>query len=114
MRQAPLATNPCQQCGACCAAFRVSFYWSEASALPASHIEQVSPLMACMAGTNRVAPHCAGLAGVVGEAVRCTVYDQRPPPCREVTPGDDKCLRARARHGLAPLLGLAPPVPLGA
>jgi hypothetical protein len=81
----------------------VSFYWSEAGALPASHIEQVSPLMACMAGTNSAAPRCAGLTGAVGQDVQCTVYDLRPSPCREVEPGDDKCTRARTRHGLAPL-----------
>ena len=27
-------TNPCQSCGACCAAYRVSFYWAEGEGLP--------------------------------------------------------------------------------
>ena len=40
------AANPCLDCGACCASFRVSFYWSEAEArgLPAEMTEQVEYL----------------------------------------------------------------------
>ncbi|WP_374212354.1 YkgJ family cysteine cluster protein [Thiothrix subterranea] len=26
--------NPCMTCGACCASFRVSFYWGETDAAP--------------------------------------------------------------------------------
>ena len=99
--------NPCQQCGACCAAFRVSFYWAEADALPAPYIERINPWMACMAGTNSASPRCGALQGTIGSSVDCTVYDQRPSPCREVEPGDAKCARARERHGLIPL----PPIP---
>ena len=96
--------TPCQQCGACCAAFRVSFYWSEAIDLPEEHIEQVTPWVACMAGTNSATPRCAGLDGIVGRSVQCTVYEQRPSPCREVMPGDAKCTRAREYHGLPHLV----------
>lgn len=71
--------------------------------MPAAKTERLGPLMACMAGTNSATPHCTALTGVVGQQVQCIVYDQRPSPCREVEPGDDKCIRARARHGLAPL-----------
>ena len=96
----------CQRCGACCAAFRVSFYWAEAEAvgLPSACVEPLTPVYACLVGTNRAAPHCQALQGRVGEWVACSHYAQRPSPCREVQPGDDKCLRARARHGL-PSLG---------
>jgi uncharacterized protein len=95
----------CTRCGACCAAFRVSFYWAEAATrgLPEELTEQVGPMHACMAGTNRAAPHCAALAGTVGGEVCCTAYEARPSPCREVEPGDDKCRRARERHGLPAL-----------
>jgi len=58
---------------------------------------------ACMAGTNAASPRCAALRGTAGGLVDCGVYAQRPAPCREVQPGDDKCERARNRHGLAPL-----------
>ncbi|RJG27638.1 YkgJ family cysteine cluster protein [Massilia cavernae] len=97
--------DECMRCGACCASFRVSFYWSEAEdrAIPDRATEQVSPFYMCMAGTNSKAPRCGALAGEIGGRVQCGLYDQRPSPCREVQPGDDKCLRARARHGLPAL-----------
>lgn len=97
--------NPCLACGACCMSFRVSFYWAEAEArgLPAALTEQVTPFHACMAGTNSAQPRCAALEGVAGGAVACSVYEHRPDPCREVEPGDDKCTRARGKHGWTPL-----------
>ena len=64
---------------------------------------KVNDFYACMAGTGGAAPHCAALQGVVGKQVTCTVYEQRPAPCREVEPGDDKCNQARARYGLPKL-----------
>jgi Fe-S-cluster containining protein len=96
------ASNPCLSCGACCTSYRVSFYWAEADerGLPLSLTEQVNPHMACMAGTNAKQPRCAALHGPVGGPISCGVYAQRPSPCREVQIGDDKCLQARARHGL--------------
>lgn len=62
--------------------------------------EKVSPHLACMAGTNRPDPRCGALQGEVGRAVSCGVYPSRPPPCREVEIGSEKCNSARARHGL--------------
>lgn len=90
-------------CGACCAAFRVSFYWREGQALPDALVGKVTEHLACMAGTNRPEPHCAALQGEIGTEVFCSVYSLRPPPCREVQVGDSKCSRARMRHGLPPL-----------
>ena len=100
--------NPCLDCGACCASFRVSFYWSEAEArgLPAALTEQVNPWFSCMAGTNDARPHCIALSGNVGQSVGCTVYEMRPEPCREVQAGDEQCAKARARHGMTPLPSL--------
>jgi Fe-S-cluster containining protein len=98
--------SPCTTCGACCATYRVSFYWAEAEPLPAALTRPLGRWYACMAGTEQPQPRCAALAGEIGGPVACTVYDQRPSPCRELQPGDDKCRRARARHGLPP--GLAP------
>ena len=97
--------DECQRCGACCAKFRVSFYWAEAwsRGLPDLLVEKVNAQMACMAGTNQPDPRCLALQGSVGEQVRCTVYGIRPEPCRELMPGDAKCLQARQRHGLPPL-----------
>jgi Fe-S-cluster containining protein len=98
-------SNPCLSCGACCMSYRVSFYWAEAEArgLPAGLTEQVNAFYSCMAGTNASQPRCAALQGPPGGPVACTVYEQRPDTCREVQVGDDKCTRARARHGLTPL-----------
>jgi Fe-S-cluster containining protein len=62
-----------------------------------------------MRGTWSDQPHCIALAGTVGEAVSCTIYDARPSPCRDLrmswedgTP-NPQCDRARARYDLAPL-----------
>ena len=100
-----MPANPCRDCGACCAAFRVSFYWAEAAerGLPDELIEAVTPHIAAMRGTNTAQPHCGALEGRMGAEVRCSVYASRPSPCREVEPGDERCARARARYGLTPL-----------
>jgi uncharacterized protein len=83
----------------------VSFYWAEAASrgLPASAVEPLTPHLSCMAGTNRAQPHCTALQGEIGQQVSCSLYLQRPSPCREVQPGEDKCNRARAAYGLPPL-----------
>jgi Fe-S-cluster containining protein len=97
--------NVCQQCGACCAHFRVSFYWAEATqlGLPESYVEQLDRHRGVMAGTNHPAPRCRALQGEIGTQVTCLQYPARPSPCREVQPGDEKCNTARAKHGLEPL-----------
>lgn len=97
------ADNPCISCGACCATYRVSFYWTEGLALPPALTERLTPHLGCMAGTSSKAPHCRALQGQVGASSGCSVYAQRPSPCRELQMGDAQCQRARAHHGLAPL-----------
>ncbi len=101
--------SPCTRCGACCAHFRVSFYWAEAAerGLPETLYEPLTPVMACMRGTHSKTPRCSALAGEVGGQVACTVYAQRCSPCRELQPGDAKCQQARAAHGLPALAGTA-------
>lgn len=95
----------CQTCGACCAYFRVSFYWAEADdapggTVPAGLTESINPHMRCMQGTNAKQPRCVALGGQVGQQVACTIYDKRSSSCKELMPGDEKCLKARAHHGL--------------
>jgi hypothetical protein len=106
-----LPPNICQQCGACCAFFRVSFYWAEATqlGLSDSSMERVSTHLACMNGTNQPTPRCHALHGEVGKQVTCSVYAARPSPCRETQPGDEQCNKARARHGLAAIGTQDPP-----
>ncbi|WP_290871091.1 YkgJ family cysteine cluster protein [Aquabacterium sp.] len=96
----------CQRCGACCAQFRVSFYWAEADDAPGGTVpvgltETVSPHTRCMQGTWSSQPRCTALEGDVGRHVGCRIYDLRPTPCRQVTAGDAQCLKARAAHGLS-------------
>lgn len=105
--------SPCLSCGACCAHFRVSFYWGEmlgAGGLVPDHLtERVDLHRSCMAGTNQSEPRCVALQGVVGERVTCTIYPERPSPCREfnynggTTEYNEGCDKARARFGLPPL-----------
>lgn len=104
----------CLRCGACCAAFRVDFHYAdlETEEIPGVPVALAFPLIGRlwrMRGTDDAAPRCAALEGEVGVAVRCTIYDRRPGPCRDFAPyaplgiGDDACDRARRRHGLPPL-----------
>lgn len=99
------AAFDCQRCGACCAYFRVSFYWGEADdapggTVPAALTRPVNAHLRCMAGTERRPSRCVALAGEIGREVACTIYDRRSSSCQELQPGDEKCLRARAAHGL--------------
>ena len=106
--------HPCLRCGACCAAYRVGFYWAEADdgagPVPAALTEPVGPLRRAMAGTARGAtPRCIALAGHLGARVACTIHPERPSPCREFAAShahgqaEPRCDDARARHGLPPL-----------
>ncbi|MBN1287107.1 MAG: YkgJ family cysteine cluster protein, partial [Anaerolineae bacterium] len=56
-----LLENPCLHCGACCAHYRVSFYWGEAgplqsNAVPPELTEEVTDFRRCMKGTNQKQP----------------------------------------------------------
>lgn len=111
--------NPCRTCGACCAYFRVSFYWGETDEAPGGYVPAEltvpePPFYHLMRGTERIPPRCVALEGEVGRAVRCRIYERRPSPCREfgiqwksgrviVTPEAlERCNRARAAWGLPP------------
>ena len=109
-----MADFACLTCGACCAAFRVDFHRADlASAgqpgVPPELAVTVTGNTLRMRGTDAAPPRCAALEGVIGEKVHCTIYDQRPGPCRDFAPyaplgvGDDACDRARRRYGLPPL-----------
>jgi Fe-S-cluster containining protein len=114
-------SNPCLDCGACCAHFRISFYWSEADpaaggVTPPALTTKLAPYRAMMRGTDRQTPRCVALEGEIGSRVRCTIHPLRPSPCRDFaaswTDGtrNERCDRARAAHGLPPL---EPPRTLG-
>ena len=106
--------HPCLRCGACCAYFRVAFHWSEAEAflggvVPPERTAKLDPHRLAMRGTDRRAPRCESLEGVVGTRAACSIYAQRPSVCRELVPSwesgapSPQCDRARLAHGLVPL-----------
>jgi Fe-S-cluster containining protein len=99
-------TLDCQQCGACCATYRVSFYWAEADDAPGGTVpvaltEPISPHMRCMQGTYAKQPRCVALQGEIGQHVACGIYDKRASTCHALQAGDAQCLKARASHGIA-------------
>ncbi|AKQ61652.1 YkgJ family cysteine cluster protein [Bordetella hinzii] len=106
--------NPCLSCGACCAHFRVSFYFGEVDihggSVPEALVTQISPSRVCMKGTERGGGRCVSLRGELGQpGIHCDIYENRSTPCREFdmwqadgSPNPD-CQRLRAQQGLAPL-----------
>jgi uncharacterized protein len=105
--------NPCQSCGACCAAFRVDFAVEELASrggmVPDGLAVELTSTLARLRGTDHAIPRCAALVGEVGRSTGCAIHEWRPSPCREfglrapMGIGDEACDRARARHGLPPL-----------
>lgn len=108
----------CTRCGACCAAFRVDFHCAElvgggmtlgAEGVPVDMTVPVTATLVRMRGTDDASPRCIALAGDIGRSVRCTIYPERPSPCRDFAPyaalgmAEDACTRARARYGLPSL-----------
>lgn len=106
--------NPCITCGACCAFFRASFYWAEADdvtpgGVPVLLTDDLKPFRRVMRGTNCMTPRCVALMGEIGKEVRCTIYANRASICKDFDPAwiegvpNERCDRARAKHGLAAL-----------
>lgn len=98
----------CQTCGACCAAFRVSFYWAETDAhplgqVPAHLTRSVNPHYVCMKGTESKPVKCIALKGEVGQQVSCEIYALRSSACREFQAGSPECDEARKRYHLPAL-----------
>lgn len=117
--------NPCLTCGACCATYRVSFYWSET--VPALHgyvpIElttKVNPFFRCMKGTQYKPVRCIALDGVIGKSVKCTIYNQRSSTCKTFgvywkngqpfakLEEQIRCNKARRMHRLQPFFHITP------
>ncbi|HNZ13159.1 MAG TPA: YkgJ family cysteine cluster protein [Anaerolineaceae bacterium] len=115
-----LHANPCLNCGACCAFFRVSFYWGETDPaqggqVPVELTENVTEYYCAMRGTNQLSRRCIALEGKPGGPTRCTIYEQRPSPCRDfgvqwqggqmsIRPGDlERCNHARAAWNMPPI-----------
>jgi len=81
-------TNPCFECGQCCQHFRVSFYHGEiegngAGIVPGDLTTKLTDHLACMKGTEKGSAPCIALKHTKEEGWRCSIYEQRPSPCRE-------------------------------
>lgn len=111
-----MSVHPCLSCGACCAHYRVEFYWREANAEDTEHavpielVEELTPQTRCMKGTNtKHSNKCVALKGKVGKSVACGIYANRSSVCRKFQASHEagqrnlRCDEARLKHGLRPL-----------
>jgi Fe-S-cluster containining protein len=109
-----MTVNPCLKCGACCAFFRASFYWTECDevtpgGVPVDLTDKLNDFCLVMKGTNQPTPRCACLSGEIGRRVFCTIYAQRASICRDFDPSwidgkqNVRCDKARMAWGLTPL-----------
>jgi Fe-S-cluster containining protein len=110
----PLNTHPCLSCGACCAYYRVSFHPSETSPesfeTPNAMVIPVHSEESVMMGTHTIQnTRCVALTGEVGKDAHCSIYENRPSPCRKFEASysygvkEPRCDEARVAHGLLPL-----------
>jgi Fe-S-cluster containining protein len=106
--------NVCLDCGACCAFYRASFYWSELddfmpNGVPAGMTQKMDDFRVMMKGTAGSSPRCVALIGDIGSRVFCSIYSQRASVCREFEPSwqshqpNLRCDKARLAWGLPPL-----------
>lgn len=111
----------CQTCGACCTYFHKSDekdsnypLWGVPinplfKGVPAKFVQIGRRLTICDSQTDAengisyettrfVRPDgfkCSALKGKVGSEVSCSIYDDRPPVCRNFEVGSERCLEAR-------------------
>lgn len=106
--------NPCLTCGACCAFYRASFYWTEGDdvtpgGVPVDMTEKMNDFRRVMKGTNTNRPRCIALLGIIGGQVSCAIYDKRASICREFEVSwengnhNERCDKARQFYGLEPI-----------
>jgi Fe-S-cluster containining protein len=106
--------NPCMSCGACCVAYRASFYWAEGDdtmegGVPVHLTVNVNAFRRAMRRTNSQDQHCIALHGILGQRVQCTIYECRPSVCRNFEHSskagirNPRCNEARVIVGLEPL-----------
>ena len=107
------AHNPCQRCGACCAAYKVLFPSievddHEGGKVPHEQTIRFDARRSAMRGTTSFNKRCVALEGIIGQYVSCTIYANRPTPCRafgaswEAERSNATCDRARNCYGLLP------------
>jgi Fe-S-cluster containining protein len=105
-------SNPCQNCGACCNHFRISFYQGECDihggTVPIKMVTPITPFLVAMKGSE-TGGRCSALTGTIGNNTGCSIYHNRPTPCRAFNVWDElgnpnpKCQSLRLKAGLKPL-----------
>ena len=101
------ALSACNDCGACCRHFRVSFYQGELDSFPGGTVplamtSTLNPTMVCMQGTEHGGKRCIALQ----PDKRCAIYANRPTPCREfpvyMEDGtlNPRCIQLRMAQGI--------------
>jgi Fe-S-cluster containining protein len=109
-----MSVNPCLSCGACCAFYRASFYWTEAEDLtpggvPLELTKKLNDFRLVMKGSGGESPRCIAMKGFIGRKVSCSIYEKRPSVCREFEPSwqnttpNPRCDMARLAWDLEPL-----------
>jgi hypothetical protein len=93
----------------------VAFYWREAEPdgiwnVPLALTVDLDALKRCMKGTeSKHQPKCVALQGRIGKRATCSIYENRPSPCRNFSASYEdgthrpRCDEARKAHGLEPL-----------
>lgn len=99
------AVFDCQDCGACCRAAYHSVTVSRRDPAVTKHPELIEDRGEYLE-IRRSGDRCAALGGGHwdGDAFApfaCSIYDDRPRPCREFERGGEHCLTARRRVGLS-------------
>jgi hypothetical protein len=90
----------CRACGACCregfdqvtVGVREAVVWKQPDL-----VVRRGPRFSLL----RAGPRCAALTDEAPGRYLCRIYEDRPQACREVMPGDHRCLSARQRVGLS-------------
>lgn len=109
----PAATSSydCNTCGACCINLpsnRAEGFVAWVEIADDDRILARPDLVARLVHEIDGVPHlklapdgrCAALRGALGRSTRCSIYRDRPSPCRTVQPGDELCLRYRREHAV--------------
>jgi hypothetical protein len=89
----------CQSCGACCS---YSKDWPRFSTEEDAQLDRIPEALVAdnLSGMRCTGDRCDALAGTIGEATGCSIYEIRPHVCRACQPGDVECLMAREKWGL--------------
>ena len=89
----------CKSCGACCS---YSSDWPRFSTEDDAQLDRIPAKLVAAdeTGMRCKGTRCLALAGKVGKATSCTIYEIRPDVCRACMPGDDDCRMARKAFGL--------------